>query len=319
MNPYLNNKNLLELVAKWKIHLIIIAVIAGVISVLFSSPQFIKPKFKSFSVVYPDNLGEYSEESHTEQMLEILNSQEIRNQVIIEFQLDQHYKISKDYKYYQTAILAKFADNVSFRKTENEAVRIEVLDTDPQTASDMVDSLLSYYDQKVRAIHNRKYKEELDIRTEELKRQRNQIDSLQKRLEILGRDYGVMESAGLAEGLSTAYFNMLAQGKGNSEAGKPIRDVYYQIAAKSPEFSGIFLEMGNLYDLLGITQGLYNDAYREYHKKITYTNVVSRPFPADKKFWPKRSVIVLGSVLLTLILAIIVIGTIENRNNNKIS
>ena len=316
MNNYMNNKNLLELVIKWKIHLIVITLIATAGAVIFSGPTFIKPKFKSFAVVYPDNLGEYSEESHTEQMLEIFNSGDIRDQVIKAFKLDEHYRISKDYKYYQTAILAKYADHVSFRKTENEAVRIEVLDTDPVVASDMVDSILLFYDQKVRAIHSKKYKEDLEIRERELKREKRQIDSLQLQLKQIGRSYGVMESRGQAEGVSSAYFNLLAAGKGNTEYGQQLRKQFIDIAAHSPEYSGLFLQIEGLYKLLAVTQGLYNDAYREYTKKITYSNVITHPFPADKKAWPKRSIIVFGTVILTLILALVIIGAIENRTHN---
>ena len=138
MENYFNNKNLLDLVLKWKVHLFIIALIAGIASVVFSSSTFIKPKFKSSAIVYPVNLGEYSEESETEQMLELLNSGDIRDAIIDQFTLDVHYKIDKEYKYYLTAIHGKYADNVSFRKTENEAVRIEVLDTDPVIAAEMV-------------------------------------------------------------------------------------------------------------------------------------------------------------------------------------
>jgi len=76
MNSYLNNKNLLDLAVKWKYHLGIIAIIAAVIAIVFSAPTFLKPKYRSFAIVYPVNLGEYSEESYTEQMLEILNSGE---------------------------------------------------------------------------------------------------------------------------------------------------------------------------------------------------------------------------------------------------
>ena len=136
MDNYFSNKNVIDLVWKWKVHLIVIAVIAGIVSIVFSSPTFINPKFKSTAIVYPVNLSEYSEESYTEQMLEILNSGDIRDELIEKFQLDVHYKIDKSYKYYLSAMLGKYSDNVSFRKTENEAIKIEVLDTDPKIACD---------------------------------------------------------------------------------------------------------------------------------------------------------------------------------------
>jgi LPS O-antigen subunit length determinant protein (WzzB/FepE family) len=313
MNPYMNNKTLLELGLKWKYHLGIIAVIAAVIAVAFSAPTFLKPKYRSFAVVYPVNLGEYSEESYTEQMLEILNSGDIREKMIQAFQLDQHYKIPQTYKFYKTALYGKFADNITFRKTENEAVRIEVLDTDPRYACAMVDSLRLFYDKKVKELHNIKYTEEFEIRKRELARCHAKVDSVQRKLSILGSEYGVMELNGQAEGLSNAYFQSVASGKNNPDMEK----YYWNIAELAPEYKQLIMSLETFMKIEGEAQLKYNDAYRELAKDITYSVVVTPPFISDKKAWPKRSVIVLMSVLFTLVMAMVVIGVIENRSNTK--
>ncbi len=313
MNPYLNNKTLMELALKWKYHLGVIAVIAAIISVVFSAPAFLKPKYKSFAVVYPVNLGEYSEESYTEQMLEILNSGDIRDELIRAFKLDDHYKISPVYKYYKTALYGKFADHVSFRKTENEAIKIEVLDTDPRYASAMVDSLRKFYDQKVRSLHNIKFGEEVKIRHLELARMKVAVDSITRKLTILGQEYGVMESQGQSEGVSAAYFQAVASGKNNAELEK----YFWNIAEKAPQAKMLMASLENYMVQTSEAQKKYDDAYRELNKEITYSLVVTPPFISDKKAWPKRSVIVLMSVLFTLIMAMVVIGVIENRNNTK--
>jgi len=313
MNPYLNNKTLLELGLKWKYHLGIIAVIAAVIAIVFSAPTFLKPKYRSFAVVYPVNLGEYSEESYTEQMLEILNSGDIRDQLIKAFQLDQHYRISPVYKYYKTALYAKYADNVTFRKTENEAVRIEVLDTDPRYACAMVDSLRGFYDRKVKELHNVKYAEEFEIRGRELARYQAKVDSVEHKLSILGSEYGVMELNGQSEGLSNAYFQSVASGKNNPDMEK----YYWNIAELAPEYKKLIMSLETFMKMEGEAQLAYNNAYRELNKVITYSVVVTPPYISDKKAWPKRSVIVLMSVLFTLIMAMVVIGVIENRNHTK--
>ena len=313
MNPYLNNKSLVELALKWKYHLGIIALIAGAISVVLSSPVFLKPKYKSSAVVYPVNLGEYSEESDTEQMLEILNSGDIRDQVIAAFKLDEHYKISPTYQYYKTALYGKYADQVSFRKTENEAVKIQVLDTDPNIACAMVDSIRVFYNRKVRELHNVKVAEELNIREKELRRLQVTMDSLSNVLGELGRKYGVLEHTGQSEGLSAAYFQAVANGRDNAE----LKEYYSNVAAKSPEARSLMLRVEGLANQMVKVQELHDDAFRELTKDITYSVTVTPPFPADKKDWPKRSIIVLMSVLFTLIMAIVVIGVIENRNNNS--
>jgi uncharacterized protein involved in exopolysaccharide biosynthesis len=313
MNPYLNNKSLLDLALKWKYHLGIIALIAGIISLVLSSPVFLKPKYKSTSVIYPVNMGAYSEESYTEQMLEILNSGDIRDKMINAFKLDEHYHISPLYKYYRTALYGKYAEEVSFRKTENEAVRITVLDTDPQIACAMVDSLRKFYDLKVQDLHRIKVAEEYNIRSLEVVRLKNEMDSLAGCIGDLSRKYGVLESTGQSEGLSAAYFQAVANGKDNEK----LKTYFTDIATKMPEARGLMIRLEGVADMLTESQTKKDDAYRELTKEITYSVVVTPPFVADKKDWPKRSVIILMSVIFTLIMAMVVIGVIENRNNIK--
>jgi uncharacterized protein involved in exopolysaccharide biosynthesis len=313
MNPYLNNKNLLDLILKWKFHLGVIAVIAGVIALVFSSPMFLKPKYRSTAVIYPVNISNYSEESNTEQMLEILNSGDIRDRVIAAFKLDEHYRISPLYKYYKTALYGKYAEEVSFRKTENEAVKITVLDTDPVVACRMVDSLHIFYDRKVAQLRRDKYAEELRIRTLEVQRLKTQLDSLTGCLGELGRKYGVLEMTGQSEGLSSSYFQAVSSGKDNRQ----LKEYFANIAEKTPEARGLMLQVEGCATLVAQTQAKRDDAYREVTKEITYSVVVTPPFVADKKDWPKRSVIILMSVLFTLIMALVVIGVIENRSNIK--
>jgi len=313
MENYFSNKNLIDLVLKWKVHLFIIAVLAGIIAIVFSSPFFIQPKYKSFAVVYPDNLGEYSEESETEQMLEILNSGDIRDDLIEEYNLDVHYEIDKSFKYYRTAINGKYSDNFNFRKTENEAVKIEVLDTDAQMASDLVDAVIKAFHAKVRSMHNAKYQEELDVRTRELTREKIYLDSLVNRMSVLGEKYGLVDITSQAEGM----FADINAGRFYNSKGQASHPLLKNIGKYGPEFFKISEMMEPMLLRYSDILTKYNDAYRELNKEITYSNIVTKPFPADKKFWPKRSVIVLMSIILTLILALIVIGVIENRSYSE--
>ena len=64
----MKNFDLLNIVLKWKKALAIVVVVTVVIS--SASTYLIKPKYKSFAIVYPANLAPYSQESSTEQMLQ---------------------------------------------------------------------------------------------------------------------------------------------------------------------------------------------------------------------------------------------------------
>ena len=168
METFFRNKNLFEFVWKWKWIYVITIIIAVIASIVFSGPTFIKPKFKSVAIAYPSNLQEYSEESKTEQMLQVLQSEQLKLKLIDAFHLYSHYNIDTKYKYAQTAIFGELNDNISISKTSYESVKIDVLDYYPDTAKMMVDSIISFYNQIVRKIQNAKYKEVIDIDKEQI-------------------------------------------------------------------------------------------------------------------------------------------------------
>ncbi|MGQ9848291.1 MAG: hypothetical protein ACUVQP_12435, partial [Bacteroidales bacterium] len=177
MEKLFNNKSLFLIISKWKIHLLIISIISIAIGVFVSSPIVITPKYKSTAIVYPTNLIEYSKESTTEQMYQIFLSTDIKFRMLNAFQLDKHYKISKNDPLFITYFLDEFNENVSISKTEFESVQITIYDKDPKIASDMVDSLIVFYNDKVAELHKRKQKEMIEIMSKAMKDKKREIDS----------------------------------------------------------------------------------------------------------------------------------------------
>ena len=55
----------------------------------------------------------------------------------------------------------------------------------------------------------------------------------------------------------------------------------------------------------------YANAVRFYTDELTYVNVVTPPYPADKKSYPVRWLIVAFTMIATLFLAIIIILILE--------
>ena len=77
MDNNFNNLSLVQLIFKWKWHILIITVVAALCGAIFSGSAFITPLYKSEAIAYPANTSPYSEEDRTEQMLQIINSQVI--------------------------------------------------------------------------------------------------------------------------------------------------------------------------------------------------------------------------------------------------
>ena len=163
MNNYFDNTPLIKLIFKWKWHIAIITFVAAVLGAVFSSSVFITPMYKSEAVLYPSNVAAYSDETFTEQMLQIMQSNEIMDSVVEKFDLMKHYKIDKGYKYWKTALIGEYRDNVSISRTPYDAVLIKVRDKDPEIACAMVKEIIRLYDQKVGTMHKIKRLEAVNM------------------------------------------------------------------------------------------------------------------------------------------------------------
>ena len=163
MEDYFNSKDIISLIIKWKYHLLAIAVAAVILSAFFSGPIFITPLFKSYAVMYPSNVSPYSTENETEQMIQIMQSKDIRDSIIRKFDLAKHWKIDPNYEYYTSTMLYEWSEKVKISKTPYEAVTLEVWDRDPKVANGMVNAMMDYYNLKVRSLHRKNSGRSLSI------------------------------------------------------------------------------------------------------------------------------------------------------------
>jgi capsular polysaccharide biosynthesis protein len=316
MTNFFDNQNLLEIIWKWKKHLIVVAILAVVISAIFSSSTFIKPKYKSTARIYPSkNIYVYSKESESEQMLEIISALDIKLRVIDAFNLSDVYKFSKQDPKYMSYMLAEFNDNVKFKKTEFETVEISVLDTDPNRACAMCDSIINYLDDKVRTMHRLKYEEVVKIARQDYAKLTHQIDSVEEKLNILRRDYHIIDYSAQAKEITKGMVNTMNTGQTNSSGGKEIKKWLDTFADKGGEFVLLDQQSKLLVTQRGDLKKILDGAVSDANKKIVYGQRVQNPVPADDKSYPSRSLIVLLSTLAALFVALLAILVIENRKS----
>ncbi len=303
MEKFFRNKNLLEFIWNWKWIYVIATLMAIIASVIFSGPGFIKPKYKSFAIVYPSNLQEYSEESKSEQMLQILQSEQLKLKLIDAFHLYNHYNIDTKYKYAQTAILRELNDNVSISKTSYESIKIEVLDYYPDTAKMMVDSIIGFYNQTVRQIQNIKYKEVIDIDASQIKLLQRERDSLSNILTEYREKYNIFKPRLQTEEITKSYLE---------KKDAVSKDLYQNLLKYSDNIILIDSLLEHNKGIIVNYRFNMNEAIKNYTKKISYANIVSSPIVADKKSYPIRWVIVMLSVLGTFLFTFIALVFYES-------
>jgi len=316
MTNFFDNQNLLAILWKWKNHLIAVGILAIVLSMFFSSSIFIKPKYKSTARIYPSkNIYVFSDESESEQLLEIIGAQDIKLRVIDAFDLSKEYKISKQDPQYLTYMMAEFNDNVSFKKTEYETVEIQVLDTDPKRAAAMCDSIISFLDQKILSMHRIKYEEATRIAKTDMDFITHQIDSVEEKLNVLRREYNIFDYSTQSKEITKGMVKILGKQGENTAAARAIKKMTKNFADKGGEYLLMDQEQRYMITQLEALKKIYDEAVSGANKKIIYGQRVQNPVPADKKSYPVRSLIVLISTLAALFAAMLVILLLENKKS----
>lgn len=164
MDKEFNLIAVLRILIKWKKPIIILTLVAGVAAGLFS--VFVMDEyFLSWSTIYPTNqyvtdrsmifnttntggqIEYFGTKTDVNRLISIANSEPVYNFLIDSFKLVQHYKIDTTVKYWRTRVGKKFDKNYEAIKTEHDAVKISIFDTDPKMASDMVNAALNKIDE----------------------------------------------------------------------------------------------------------------------------------------------------------------------------
>lgn len=284
----------LRVIYRWKMQFLVVSGAAILLSILFSSEWFIKPKYKSNAIIYPSNIIPYSSESPSEQLLQLFESADIRDSVIKKFNLAEHYGIDTTAKGGKSKLIATYESNVEIKRTQFESIEIKVSDENPGTACLMANEIIKQLNLKARSLQREKTAEVLVIVKNQLKRKQASLDSLDVVLKELRIKYQILDYDVQAKEVTKAYLK--AVGSGKSKA-KDVDDMMRNLEEKGGEY----YESKKTYDaLLGsynATRIEYDNVMKDLTKELTYTNVVTKPAIADKKSYPVRWLIVVISFI----------------------
>ncbi len=312
MDNYFNNTNLLQIILKWKWHLVLLAIAAALISLVVSSSFVMTPRYKSNAVIYPSNIASYSEESQTEQMLQWLNSSDVRLAVMSKFDLPKHYKVSPDGKYYATILEGIYNKNVRISKTQYESIEVSVTDIDPVMARDIVNAILFYTDKKIGDVHNSKYKEVIEALETTLKTKKVEIDSVKNLFRDISMKYGVYDVAGQSQEITRGELRTVDGGGGNINT-KDVNRLKDGMMDKSADLIFLNNRIGNLGNEYSELMRRYDIARLDITKKTTFINSVTPPIVADKRSYPQKLFVLFYFVAATLLFSLLAIVFVEHR------
>lgn len=331
----MNSKCIVKLLLKNKLNVLIILVLAVVLAILFSSQLFIKPLYKSSVILYPtttysaskavmntNNLIyvdplEIGDESQTEHMMQILNSGIIRDKIIEKYDLMNHYGIDNNCEYKQSKLIKAYEDKIRIKRTEYNSVKIIVLDTDPEIASNIANDIAALFDETMNEMQREISAKAYEIVEREYNNTIDEINVLEDSLKYY-REKGIYNYDIQINTLSQQLATELA--KGNDKGAKNIENQINKLSQNGHRYNDISNDIKIKKDYLTLLKTKYDDARLNATETIPHKLVITNAYISDKPVYPIRWVIVTVTFFATLIIIIMVLAAFEyseNKNNKQ--
>jgi hypothetical protein len=184
-------------------------------------------------------------------------------------------------------------------------------------ACDIVDAIIYFYNKKVRLMHKGKYGEVIEMYEDLLARKQAYIDSLKQTLFEISVKEGLLSYEATAPQIMIGYLGTVTGGSQGVNK-KEVMRLKENIEKRGGDLVQIVESIKQEVRTYTDFKVEYEDALRFYDANLTYANVITSPFPADKKSYPIRWLIVSISVLMTFFFAVLVMLLIENLRVRRI-
>lgn len=314
-----------SLIKSYKKILLLVGIVALIVSTIVSF--LIKDKYKSSVILYPttnssiskaiisetnngkDDVLKFGEIEEAEQLLQILHSDEIKQKIIEKYNLLNHYGIDENHRYKLTKLNEEFEDNVTFKLTKYLAIEIAVLDYNADTAALIANDIALYLD----TVKNRMQKEiavpAFKIVEQRYYAQKDFIKGLEDSLSAL-RMLGVIDYESQAERLTEQLGIAIVQGK--TAAANQLEERLKTLSKYGGAYVSIRDQLEFEKKQLTAIHTKYQEAKVDAESILQHKFVVNNAFPAEKKTYPIRWLIVSISTLSSVVLALFLILIINN-------
>lgn len=297
------NVELLKVLYRNRKTIIYSTIIGIIVSVVVA--LIITPKYKSVSVIYSSNLLSNrgilfsnevlsnNEASNTELLMQFINSNEIKNKLLNDFELDKHYNLNKSDSKFNAYYSHLYNENFKFSQTKYESILIEVFDENPKMAYQLNEGLINAINLYIQSSVKLMIKEKIALLNQTLIHREKKTDSLKLIIKKLSSEYGLFDYYLQIEQLSKSYYKNLplkSLNEFNPEL-KKISENGFDFLQLTEEFKS------NIADAVKLKL-IIDEEKAKLNCNINFVQVISKPEIPSEKDFPKRSLIV---VLLTFI------------------
>ncbi|TXB65386.1 hypothetical protein FRY74_08155 [Vicingus serpentipes] len=315
-----NKQSFYSQIMLWKKQLLFVALFSIICSSIFSF--FIKDKYQSSVILYPtttssiskalitenfggkDDILEFGDIEQAEQLIQILNSDEIKDRIVEKYDLMNHYCVDENDDYKRTKLDRLYKDNISFKLTKYMAVEIKVLDCSSDTAALIANDISMFLDTVKNRMRREIAIEAFKIVENEYNYQNNYVVKLEDSLTTL-RQLGVIDYESQAERITEQMSIAILQGKQN--AVKALEDKLSVLSKYGGAYVSIRDQLEYEKKQLTFIHSKYQSAKVDAESNLQHKFIVNKAVPAEKPVYPIRWLIVLISTISVLLLSIFLI------------
>jgi capsular polysaccharide biosynthesis protein len=312
----LSSTNLLVLLFRWRKPILLVTFAAAVLSAGVS--LMMKEKFKSMVIMFATqqhSFGEqlletvkkedvlaYGEEEDAERLMQILNSDQIRNKIIENFDLWTVYDIPRDSKGARSKIGRQYNENVEARITRFGSIEVSVLDEKPERARDMANQIAAYADSVSNSIRNVRAREAFQFAHESLRSLETELKILEDSMSVL-QQLGVYNYDDQVAALTEQYGTAIATG--HPDRAQKIKENLEFLSRYGTLHKKLESAIEGAYEKLGVLRKRYDLIRIDIESNLPAKFIVDEATAADKKSYPIRWLIVAMSTASAFVFTVI--------------
>lgn len=307
---------------RFLIGMALLGLVAGIVATLS-----LTPRYKSQVILFPaitnsvskallseqatgrDDILALGDEEDAEQLLQILNSDLVRERTSAKFDLMDVYKIKPDSKHKNSELRDAYDGHVKFEYTKFGSVSVTVEDKDPQRAADMA----NYMSAQVDSVWNDMAHERASKGYRIVK---ESVDALTAEIKLIGDSMAVLRSLGVQDYHTQAerYNEYLGAAivKGDQRAINEFEKRFEVLAKYGGAYVTLQDKQFNEVKRLSVLSMKLEQAKADLDSDLPHKFTVNTAFPADRKSFPVWWLVIAVSVITTMVLALVLIVAQEN-------
>ena len=302
--------------------IVLLGMVAGIVAAFV-----IRPLYKSEVIMFPaitnsaskallneqstgrDDIMALGDEEDSEQLLQILHSDEIRDRIAEKYDLMNVYRIKSNSKHKRTELREAFEEHITFEYTKFSSVRVEVLDEKEQRAADIANDIAAQVDSVWRTMSQERAEKGLRLVESKVRQLEHDIRMWEDSMRVL-RTLGVHDYHTQTERYNE--YMGAAILKGDKRAIQEFEERFKVLAQYGGPYITLQDRIFNETKRLSIMRMKLEQAQADLESDLPHKFVVNKAQPADKKSYPVRWLIVVVSTISAFLLALLLIVVQEN-------